>query len=71
MFNHRKIALAVALMLTATCASFAQSQGGSHGAAQSEKDFWEWQHTHSRNYLRFVDENREQPPPEQNVVDAC
>jgi hypothetical protein len=59
MFNSTKIVLAAALILSATCVSFAKSQGGSPEAAQSEKDFWELRH--SRTYLRVVDETREQP----------
>jgi hypothetical protein len=52
MFNKAEIAFAAALVLSATSASFANSQDRSPGACQSEKDFWEWQHTLSRNHLK-------------------
>jgi len=52
MFNKAEIAFAAALVLSATSASFANSQGGSPGASQSEKDSWEWQHTLSRNHVK-------------------
>ena len=67
MFNQIKVALVAALILSATCASFAKSQGGSRGAAQSEKDFWEWRH--SPIYLRVVDEDPDQPLPERTTID--
>jgi hypothetical protein len=49
---NKEIALAAALILSAASASFANSQGRSPGASQSEQDFWEWQHTLSRNNLK-------------------
>jgi hypothetical protein len=66
MFNHIKVALVAALILSATCASFAKSQGGRPGAARSEKDFWEWRH--SRTYLRVVDGDRDQPRPQRKTT---
>jgi hypothetical protein len=51
MFNKAEIALAAALILSVTSASFANGQGRSPGASQSEQDFWEWQHTLSRNHV--------------------